>query len=735
MRIELSKENPPKFFEDNGSIAFYMKTLIRSDSKEDPIVLNRVRIENPHGGSSEMQLLDESGKELSEPLVIEPGCRKNIYLALKGLDPSSSWLVGKSQRFLYHLTYFFQADKDEVKEITFQFKGTLKGESQTLNEFSKYSFKRTGLSFLFISLFIIFLIFLILNLWVSQNEGVFHQVIPSYLFNLLLSGGLLFLGINFGSLKKAFINLRTTKDFFNTTELYFHNDTLSLLKSRNFTLFSFAGLLFAVIVFGWILFPVKFELDRSSYSAIFLGDGDPKFVSNDKIYWKDFSKVLITPRKDTIEVVEDLERLKIGNLKETLMPLFSPFFSRKVSIMPDSFLLDKSCSACLSEINSDRENLKITYPEIKSLCKTKKYPCMCELESFLNTGAPEASDFSIKGRAIFYKPNTSDWKEEVPVMKLFEIYYKAIEEKGKEQFVAAQIDDLKTTFKVNTSSIINFINRLIKGFEEEYDSVGQTDGKEAAKLDATWAFCAYLSKQGLEYGSDELTICRDLNSILEKNIGVDTVAKSFVRFALLTQSNLIVEKKSIDSLIIDYIDFKPKSALGSGSLKLRNAKIDIVLSQLLEDKNSMDPDFASALVANVKQLEFTGSNHEKKENIGRVINTMFWLKAAEVNNGLSYIRELHDLIVSKAEQEAALPRYYFRNMARSGYAGEKFQLDYFQKYYCAWGGGGAQNEWGSTTPIIYSKEIFEENGKPSQQFIDLASQWDDLLYWKTQCNK
>lgn len=716
MRISISSTPSPTITKSDSGYSLKLFVSIRLNENEEEVRLKSIECHVQDQVLGLFEIQDEQGKKQSD-LLLQVGEQKRLILVLNDIDEKLDFFDLLSIQTAMKFQFLNANEEDLNFDFNFKAKITLNSTGDT-GFLSELKFKRKARKTLFFNLLIWVLILLIVSLWGSLNKGVYGQIIPPIAFNLVLTGLAVYLGFNLSQLKSVFTNIRNTKDFFNTTEIYFQRDTIDLLGKRNFmflSLFGFLGLAYLAL---WHFFPLSLKgEDIGIYEMYIEKSGAGKIpVDATKIYWKDAPKVGFTLRAPEGQENNPSEVEYLARIQENNLPVLTLLNGGVVE--ETQFTIGESCPHCQEE-----KNTTFTIKEAYYKCFELKEDCYCKILTYLktkNTNSADTTGIALIEENRFENKNT----RKISINELDQVLESVLEKDNKKQAVLNLLDNEYADFRKPRQILIDFINSKLTDIAQDYDPDGGWEGP-GKKLDGVNGFCAYLHEEGLKdrikkVKAEELKVQQFAEKVIEKGLLSNDFSESFIRFLINVEGMFKSKDSSFNDFIYQYL-------LGNDAFRKRS---ELLFNTIIDDELKMN----SALSDSIFQLLKTKLPINGKRDSIRTNKYIHFIEAASQNEEIkdSQILNVHNYVIDPpkrtSNQKNNIGLWYLKAWAESGLKPSDYQLNYFDKLVCKLGVGGKENE----SRYIYS-DIFNKYRKVHEILIERAEAWDDPNAWGAFC--
>jgi hypothetical protein len=730
MRIDISHASPPFMEEVNGKTSLFFTFLVFPKSFEKTIFLKKMHLSIGEYFNPDVYIIQDGEKTELDKFRLEGEEMVRLNLVFENLPPIDE--LFEENHFASTLTIYFLNGKEEEISIPFQFKGKKVPVDNKRIALESVKFKRCASNTVYFSLFFIVGILVLLNVWISQHNDVFNQVVPSILANVFLTAITLYLGFELGNLRHLFTNLRSTKDFLNTTELYFERDTLNLLKGKVFASVAGFTFLFMLFVPCWYYFPVTLDFPSEKYNSFLYQEKENVYVkvNSPKVYWKDLDSLAIThPLPNQTYTRRPTEAAMIVDLK---VPLLSHFISDSTYkyVREKKYQLDKHVSAQINVNLSpfNREDLGFTYTEFKDICERKKDSCVCDL---VRVFEGEPGRFIIVNDTIF----DENFLTESKIISLDELKSFSTRLKVNEW----ELKPVISYYQANFEDKIIDPDILLEYMEFEFDLNGsiRDDLRFIHKISL---FKFFLEKYSESSNGTGPTGKKNISIpfLILKDINTGTVempvALKLMGFCLSYQKVYGGIDNHTLNLLERLLKYRMPDQVNEDAIN-QEALLDSLVQMIKENPKFIDEWIVNAILDGSSNWGITTGSSKREEYVSRIIELM---RLCENAQEWEAFRALHDFLEVNAEKYNQLKRWYFRDFARSGLEPKPYQKDYFLEYVCKTGWYcNPGNVNAATDPVVKKIEwkdwIKMKNGKPDQWFVEIAEEYGDPNSFQSKC--
>lgn len=726
MRIEISNANPPFFEEVNGKTNLYFTFLIFPKTMEKTIFLQKIHLSFKEYFNSNVFLIKDGQKVPLNRMRLEGEEMLRLNLLFENLPPVNQLFEDNFFESILKI-YFLNAKEEEIP-IAFNFAGKKIVVDENRVALEETKFKRCASNTVYFSLFFIVGILVLLNVWISQHNDVFNQIFPSILANVFLTGITLYLGFELGNLRHLFTNIRSTKDFFNTTELYFERDTLNLLKGKYFSLAAGAVFLFMIIVPCWYFFPVTLGFPSDKYHSYIYQKEENGYVkvNSPKVYWKDLDALAIThPLPAPTYANKPPEAAKIIDIN---VPLFRHFIADSTEVEEKKYQLDNKVAGQLNIAPDLIRRGDFTYTSLKKICDEKNDKCACELTKLFE-GDP--GTFVIVNDTIFDKRYNkslvriplSDFEMLSAHMEVNDWKLPVVKSRYEEHYKDKLIDpDILLAFM---KSDLNAIDKL------------RTDTSFPYRLDLYTFFLEKIGDTGLETGptgEKNISIPYLINDDIKSGIVNASLSQKLMEFSLRYQKIYGSIDNNAPGLIVRLLKYRMPEQV-DGDAKRQEEMLDSLVQIIKEKPEFIDDRIINAILDGSSNWGIATGSVKREEYVARIIELMRICDNAEKGDAFKL---LHDFLVENAIDFNQLERWYFRDFARSGLAPKPYQKDYFLKYVCKTGwysnpGSEASESGTEDNKITWINWMKMKKGNPAPWFIKIAQDYGDPDALQNKC--
>lgn len=738
MRIEVSGLGRALLTKKATGLELQLPIALYTSEGETGISLEGIEQTIANTKLSGVELLDTNGKEIPN-LTLQPNARNAIILHAGKLPEG---LVNLSEKKLNAgLEFKFLSENGAETIIPF----SLTAELTPTTEGGQYALanihlKRRARTTFFLNLILFALLILILNLWASQNNDVYNQLLPSFPSSIILTFIAVFLGLNLPELKNIFSSLRAAKDFFNTSEFYFQRDTIRLLNSRiaSGVLLGVTGL--AAYLFLWLLFPVNLDSGNESIVpyAKDAATGKYQMVKNKKAYWKDLGDLRYSIRGGAIQKAYPENLFEVACLPDIRLPFGAALGAARALPVEKSYQLDASFIGCY---RFDKKLNNYTVSEITRRCEEEKKDCFCRILAFIrnnNTeGGERESDILFSDGIFKDRNNLTGLTDPVATQMLRPVFIRLSQLQSDafptgfspadnpflEQLVRERDSLEKRGYGLTRDTLARFINNTYSELADDYGgNVDVSKALYARQLNAVWSFCAYLDYlcrdvQLEDYGLGALQLAGPAEAMQDKFLGTGPVAIAHLKFLLLARSRLKVDKTELDAMLGQYLG-------KTGAEKRMSLFLDVMGGLNIE----FDDSLAAMLMEHLKELPLAGALPDVRENIGRIMDGLYLISTKSTGETLKnkYYDAVHQYLVGQGRQNDRLDIaiIYLEQLGRYGLKPADAQIQYFEGLVCSkWGAG--KREGAPPYKAIISKDA----KRPTDpKLLERAIAWDSPEY-------
>ncbi|MCB9304481.1 MAG: hypothetical protein H6566_27930 [Lewinellaceae bacterium] len=738
MRIEVSGVGRALLTKKATGLELQIPIALHTSERETGLSLESIEQTIGDKKLAELDLLDAAGQEVQR-LPLLPNTRNGLSLRAGKLPEGLIDLAGR--QLSAELEFKFLSENGAETLIPFVLTAKLTDTTEAGQyALSDIHLKRTARTTFFLNLVLFALLILILNLWASQNNDVYNQLLPSFPSSIILTFIAVFLGINLPELKNIFSSLRAAKDFFNTSEFYFQRDTIRLLNSRLASGVLLGGTGLAAYLFLWLLFPVSLDSGNEAIVPFAPGPqpGEYQLVKNKKAYWKDLHRLKYSLRPSRPQQAYPASLFEVASTPDISIPLQSFWDAASVRSREKRYQIDASFIGCYRFEGNENT---YTISQIARKCEEEQQECFCRILAFIqdnNTEDWDGESDIVYDKGVFKdRNNLTGLTEPATAKRLQPVLFRLSQiEENEFQPYGSPIDNpfIKALgeevaelnqqgYGLTRDTLIRFINNSYQELADDYGgTVDVNKPLYARRLNGIWAFCGYLDYlcreiQLEDYQPGALQLSGPAEEMQNKFLGTGIVAQAHLKFLLLARNKLKVDKMEVDSLLGRYIS-------KTGTEK----RLDLLLKILSELEVEPDEGLAALLLAQLKTLPLAGARPTVRENVDRLMESLFWISANSQDDGLKnkYYNAFHQYLVEKDEQNAALDIaiLYLEQLGRNGINPSEEQLQYFEEKVCSkWGAGKREN-----APPYKAIITKDRKGPVSPKLMARATAWDSPEY-------